>query len=131
MASNVEVFTERLERQTKEREAFLESISIKNYKANLVTCPGCGSKIAKRFFETTDCPLCGESMLSQTNKDRLKSFDDRIATTASNLKKAQESAARRAGIPIESDESAEDTSDTVSTTDEGSEVSADDEGDNE
>jgi hypothetical protein len=70
-------------------------------------------------------------MLSQTNKDRLKSFDDRIATTASNLKKAQESAARRAGIPLESDESAEDTSDTVSTTDEGSEVSADDEGDNE
>lgn len=113
MASNVEVFTERLERQKKDREAFLESISIKNYKANLVTCPGCGSKIAKKFFETTDCPLCGESMLSQTNKDRLKSFDDRIATTESNLKKALESAARRAGTPVESDESGDAASEEI------------------
>lgn len=123
MATNLEVFSERLERQTKEREAFLESVSPKNYKAALISCPGCGSKIAKRFFEGTDCPLCGESMLSQTNKDRLKSFDDRIATTASNLKKAQESAAKKNGTPIAEETdgvASEETSEEV-VTEEGSE----------
>ena len=101
MATNIEIYTERLERQKKEREAFLDSVKISNYKASFVTCPGCGSKIAKQYFETTDCPLCGTSLLSQTNKDRLKSFDDRIAVTESNLNKALENAARRAGTPVE------------------------------
>lgn len=108
MATNLEVFTERLERQKKDREAFLESVSPKNFKAALVTCQGCGSKIAKKFFEGTDCPLCGASMLSDTNKERLASFDKRIATTEANLRHAQESANKKAGI-TESSESAEDT----------------------
>lgn len=126
MATNLEVFSERLERQTKEREAFLESVSPKNFKAALITCPSCESKIAKRFFVGTDCPLCGESMLSQTNKDRLKSFDDRIAKTASNLRAAQESAAKRNGTAIteETDGEASEVTSEEATTEEGSEDNA-------
>lgn len=128
MATNLEVFSERLERQQKEREAFLESVSPKNYKANLISCPGCGSKIAKRFFEGTDCPLCGESMLSETNKDRLRSFDARIATTASNLRKAQESAAKRNGTPIEGESQEAEAEEDTTAVEEASDIEGDTDG---
>lgn len=109
MATNLEVFTERLANQKAAREKFLEEVCPKNYKAALVSCPSCGSKIAKRFFETTNCPLCGESMLSASNKERLASFDKRIATTESNLAKAQASAKKRAGEAAETTETGEST----------------------
>ena len=116
--TNLEVFTERLERQKADREKFLESVSPKNFKAALVTCQGCGSKIAKQFFTDTNCPLCGASMLSESNKNRLESFDKRIATTEANLKQAQERADKRAGVTDTAEESADVTDVADETADE-------------
>lgn len=106
--TNLEVFTERLERQKADREKFIESCSPKNFKAALVSCTGCGSKIAKNYIEGVTCPVCGASMLSASNKERLDSFDARIARTEANLRQAQKSA----GIVTDEETSAEATEET-------------------
>lgn len=85
MATQKEILTERLSRQTKEREDFLQSIQPINFKSDFVTCKGCNSKIQKQYFKGLKCPLCGAVYISKTNEDRLKSFDDRIKTTKKNL----------------------------------------------
>ena len=38
----------------------------RNFKAKLITCPGCESKINKKYIKNCKCPLCDEDLRSET-----------------------------------------------------------------
>lgn len=52
--------------------AIEDDIPAKKFKAQLVTCKQCGSKINKDYLKSNFCPLCRTDMRSQTVQDNLK-----------------------------------------------------------
>lgn len=53
--------------------------SVHNFQAKLIGCPKCESKLNKQYFSGNRCPLCRTSLLSQTTRDKLKWYEDKIA----------------------------------------------------
>mgnify|MGYP000021237709 CR=1 FL=1 len=51
-----------------------------NVKSSLISCKCCGSKIAVKYMAKTNyCPVCRNDMRPDTIKNRIKSYNDKIA----------------------------------------------------
>lgn len=48
-----------------------KKVAVKDFKAQLVTCKKCGSKLNKDFLNSNFCPLCRTDMRSDTTQKRL------------------------------------------------------------
>lgn len=59
-------------------------------KAELIGCKKCGSKIAKKYLSGACCPVCREDLRSDTVKERLKSFDARLAKIQEDIRKERQ-----------------------------------------
>lgn len=57
---------------------FSRDSDIKNFKAALIGCPKCGSKIAKKYVVGNHCPLCNEDLRSETTKKTFEKYIQNI-----------------------------------------------------
>lgn len=65
--------------ETKQNKAaYIEAHSIHTFKANLIGCPKCGSKLKKDFLRTNYCPVCHSDLRSETTLETIKRYDARI-----------------------------------------------------
>ena len=53
-------------------EESVEKADIKNFKAKLITCPKCGSKINKDYIVDSVCPVCSSDMRNPNVVKRLE-----------------------------------------------------------
>lgn len=63
----------------KEKAEYIAKHSVKNLKANLITCPVCGSKLSRERLRTESCPLCYTDLRSKTTLDGIKRYEERTA----------------------------------------------------
>lgn len=73
------------ELQTK-RLNFIKSIEPSNLKSEYLKCDGCGSRIRKDLFKGLCCPACGTTFISDTNKKRLATIEEKISKLKLSLK---------------------------------------------
>lgn len=65
----------RLEKEKQKLDEYKKVHAVKNFKANFVACPKCGSKINKEYIRDDDCcPLCWTSLQSETTKNTIKRY---------------------------------------------------------
>jgi hypothetical protein len=60
------------------KKEYISEHLIKNFKAQFVGCPKCGSKLSKEYLRGNNCPLCGVDMRSKTVLDKINWYDDKI-----------------------------------------------------
>jgi len=58
--------------------AYAKEHSVKNFKAKLVACPNCESKINKKFVKYDRCPVCNNDLRSKTTINTLRGYEDKI-----------------------------------------------------
>lgn len=66
----------------------------KDFKAQLVTCKGCNSKLNKDYLKRNACPLCGTDMRSDTEKKRVARLKE-LWQKAQKSVEAEETAMRK------------------------------------
>lgn len=74
----------RLQKEKEKMNDYKAAHQIINYKAKLVTCSKCGSKINKIYIKDDRCPLCNHNLQSKTTKDTIERYTKKIE----ELKKA-------------------------------------------
>lgn len=71
-----------------------------NTKSEYIGCKECGSRLAKKYLNKTNCPLCGRNLLSETATTRLMNAHDKIVSAQKKqreiLKKEEQKAAKKA-----------------------------------
>jgi hypothetical protein len=65
------------ETQTK-KLAYAKEHSVRNFKAKLVACPSCESKVNKKFVKYDKCPVCDKDLRSKTTINTLRGYEDKI-----------------------------------------------------
>ena len=65
---------ERYEKEIAKACDYTEKHSIKTFKAALVGCPNCGSKLNKDFVVGEKCPLCKTDLRSKTTLETLAKY---------------------------------------------------------
>jgi hypothetical protein len=68
----------------KENE-FVAAHSVKNQKAVLIGCAGCGSKLSREHLRGNRCPLCHSDLRSASTLERIESYEKRIAGYQSQI----------------------------------------------
>ena len=77
-------------RKENENEKLLEyyhKTDVKNFKAKLVTCPTCESKINKEYINNCTCPLCRTDLRSETTKKTIERYESNIEKLEEEIKK--------------------------------------------
>lgn len=77
-------------RKEKENEKLLEyyrKTDVKNFKAKLITCPKCESKINKDYINNCICPLCKTDLRSETTKKTIERYESNIEKLEEEIKK--------------------------------------------
>ena len=77
----------RIQRLATLKEEFIKSIMPGNLKSEYPACPTCGSSIRKDLWNGLKCPACEAKKISSSAKERLDSFDERIAQAKKDLKR--------------------------------------------
>ena len=62
--------------------------SIHSFKAKLVGCPKCESRLNKKYFKGESCPLCGTELRSETTVNRLNSLYETLAKKQKEIGRA-------------------------------------------
>jgi hypothetical protein len=57
-------------------------------KSGTVGCSNCGSRLARGFLERPDCPICNESLLGETDTNRLAKIRVRVEKAREALAEA-------------------------------------------
>ena len=71
--------TERENRLRKEKAEYMEKHAIRNYSSTLKKhCPNCTADIPVKYVTDDKCPLCHTDLRSNTVKNMLKRYDERI-----------------------------------------------------
>lgn len=78
---------ERLEREKQKLRDYTEKSDCKNFKAKLITCSGCGSKINKKYITGGECPLCRTDLRSKTVIETTERYLVNINNISSEINK--------------------------------------------
>lgn len=63
----------------KKKAEYISENHVKSRKSESVTCPKCKSRLTISYLGSDYCPLCRTDLRSDTVKNRIKSFDNRMA----------------------------------------------------
>lgn len=66
MSKKLEQLEERLSLLESKIKDYKEKNNPRHFKSQLITCKTCNSKINKDYFTSYSCPVCGNSMMSDT-----------------------------------------------------------------
>ena len=80
----------KIEQQLKtQKEKMLEydkKHSLANLKSELISCPNCKSKLARKFLRTAGCPVCGaKDIRAEYIVEQLKKYREKISTLEKEL----------------------------------------------
>ncbi len=78
---------ERLEKEKQKLQDYLKKSDCKNFKAKLITCPGCESKINKKYINGGECLLCRTDLRSKTVIETTKRYQANINNISSEINK--------------------------------------------
>lgn len=91
---------ERLAKEQENKVKYEEGHAISNFKAALVTCKRCTSKINKAYLKNNRrdyiCPVCGNDLRAEYVVERIKKFDDKIADLKNKVKAEEEKCKKKA-----------------------------------
>lgn len=97
--SKAEVTAEAKLVATKKKMADYQSAhTVSNFKATLVTCPQCTSRINKQYIRYDKCPLCRNDLRSETVKKTVNKYLSDIKALEDKLQKMKES--RKGKAPV-------------------------------
>ena len=82
----------------KDKQAYAKEHSVKNFKAKLVGCPKCESKLNKSYLWGDSCPLCRAELRSETTMNKLKWYDDKIKEYANRIEEEKKKQAKKVKI---------------------------------
>lgn len=85
----------RLDAETKKLEDYEKEHSCSSFKAALITCSCCNSKINKKYIEKDICPVCGADLRSKTTIETVERYRKNIKQLTKELldeEKAMETA---------------------------------------
>ena len=74
----MEQIQERIRKTQKNLDDYITAHSIKNLKASFIGCPNCGSKLRRDLIKSECCPLCNTDLLSETTRDNIKGYQEKI-----------------------------------------------------
>lgn len=74
-----------------------KKVAAKDFKAQLVSCKKCGSKLNKDYLNSNFCPLCRADMRSDTMQKRLATLRKRHQELQEALRKEQAALAAKKG----------------------------------
>lgn len=77
---------QRIEKEKEKLDNYKNAHSVNNYKAKLVGCPKCGSKINKDYIRGDRCPLCGQDLRSITTIETIKRYRLKIKELEKQVK---------------------------------------------
>lgn len=79
-SKKMESILERIKKEEEKKEEYEKKHSVRTFKANLVSCQKCGSKLNKDYLKNDMCPVCRADLRSETTKDTIKRYDKKICT---------------------------------------------------
>ena len=65
---------------------YYQKTNVKNFKAKLITCPKCESKINKDYINNCICPLCKTDLRSETTKKTIARYEKNIEDLSKEIK---------------------------------------------
>lgn len=71
-------FERRIKETRDKLVAYREKTNVKNFKAQYIGCSKCGSKLNKDFLSYNTCPLCRNSLESETTRNTIKGYEEKI-----------------------------------------------------
>lgn len=85
----------RIEKIHDQRETFRKGHSVSTLKAKLITCPECGSKIAREYLESENCPVCGTDMRAKYIIEKIAFYDEKERILTEELSNEKKKNARK------------------------------------
>lgn len=86
----------RLEKEKGKLQSYTEKTDCKNFKAKLITCSSCESKINKDYIKGSRCPVCRTDLRSKTVIDTTKRYRENIR----DLTKKVEAEQKKQKLPV-------------------------------
>lgn len=77
---------QRIDKEREKLDSYKNAHSVNNYKAKLVGCPKCGSKINKDYVHRDRCPLCGQDLRSRTTIKTINRYNSKIKELEKQVK---------------------------------------------
>lgn len=79
----------RLEKEKEKLQSYVEKTDCKNFKAKMVTCSSCKSKINKNYIKGSRCPVCRADLRAKTVINMTKRYQDNIKDLTKKMKAEQ------------------------------------------
>ena len=77
---------------------YISTHSFSTFKAALVTCTGCGSKLNKDYIKGFCCPLCRHDMRSDTVKNTCERYQQKIKNLQNEIRTEEKKSAGKAVV---------------------------------
>jgi transcription initiation factor IIE alpha subunit len=88
----------RITKEQTKLKVYDETNNVSKFKANLISCPQCSSKVNKQYIRKNFCPVCRSDMRSVTVKNTIKKYHDNIKKFQKEL--AEERKKQKRKLPI-------------------------------
>lgn len=89
---------ERLERENQKLKDYIKKTDCKNFKAKLITCQKCESKINKKYIFGNTCPLCRHDLRSKTVIETTQRYQNNIQKLTDEIR--QEKLKQKKKLPV-------------------------------
>ena len=89
---------ERLEKEHQKLNDYIKKNDCKNFKAKLITCPKCESKINKKYILRNMCPLCKHDLRSKTVIETTQRYQNNIQKLSDEI--CQENLKQKEKLPV-------------------------------
>lgn len=88
----------RLQTEQGKLAEYTKAHGFSTFKAALVTCTGCGSKLNKDYIKEFCCPLCRHDMRSDTVKNTCERYQQKIKVLQKEIRMEEKKAAGKAVV---------------------------------
>ena len=99
-SKKMETIQSRMESINKKQADYISKNHIKNHKSKFITCPKCGSKVNVEYVDTyyDQCPVCGCDLRSDTVKQTIERYAERINECKDQLRTEKKKLASKAPV---------------------------------
>lgn len=95
-SSKMRLLKEQIDKEINKKINYEKKHSVLTFKAAFVACPECGSKLNRTWLKNDVCPVCSGIMRSQTTKNELKRYTEKISSLKKELAKLKKDAEKKA-----------------------------------
>lgn len=88
----------RLIKEKEKLNEYIKKTDCSNFKAELITCPNCKSKINKKYIYNSHCPLCRTDLRSKTVIDITNRYQENIKALTQQIR--EEKSKQKKSLPV-------------------------------